>query len=222
MPGFGPYLPDEFREVGQADVPAMVEDFITFRQHVESGDGQGSPSGPLSHKSLPIWPPTHKDYVPEEEPQPQEADDNASKASSSNHSTTHAVSSKPPPRRRLGRRRSSVRLIPLSKSHVKEPTQVVVHHDNNNDNSLPKTCLLQPTTTVTSPAVPGCTRKTSITTGKIPITSWSAMKTPWEDSTNRSYDEEEEIEFNADPSFRCDEQDELDLLQNSGNATGEF
>ena len=53
--GFGKYLPDEF-ESGQADVPALVEDFISFRKHVERSSLDRCVNA--MNISLPIWCPT--------------------------------------------------------------------------------------------------------------------------------------------------------------------
>ena len=52
QPGFSKHLPDEFK-CGQADVPALVEDFITFRKHVEESSLDRADKA--MNVALPTW-----------------------------------------------------------------------------------------------------------------------------------------------------------------------
>ena len=51
---YAQYLPDDF-QCGQADVPAMVDDFITFRKHVEESSLDRADKA--MNVSLPTWAP---------------------------------------------------------------------------------------------------------------------------------------------------------------------
>lgn len=194
QPGFELRLPDEFN-CGHADVPALVEDFITFRKHVE--ESSLDRAGKAMNVALPTWSPSKnkadtkqqrrrgrrpssgmiplsKSHAEREKASSCSSsaeldndDDNNKKKKAPTTFTQH-------PNKRSGLANS----IPISSwSRLKSPWESSTHHSKNKPNSA------------------------------IPISSWSRMKNPWEEDDGNDHDDDDSFvpitdEDMSEQSFR--------------------